>query len=266
METPMIIGIIQARMGSSRLPGKVLMDLEGEPVIARTYDRAARAKMLDRVLIATSTMEEDNPIAEFCERHSVPCYRGHGTDVLDRMYHAAKDNNAQIVVRITGDCPLIDPDVIDRCVQVFLQAQPPVDFVANRLPGHRTYPVGLDTEVCSFDALARAWSKADRAYQREHVMPFIYETPGRFRILCVDAHADYSHLRWTLDTEEDLILLREVYRRFEGRDTFSWVDVLALFEREPELSRLNAGVSQRSYQDEDRRFTGEKEERRSNDR
>ena len=261
----MVVGIIQARMGSSRLPGKVMMDLEGKPAIARAYARAARAESLDRVLIATGAAEEDDPIAAFCESQSIPCFRGHVTDVLDRMFHAAKENSAQIVVRITGDCPLIDPEVIDRCVQAFLTAHPPVDFVANRLPGHRTYPVGLDTEVCSFDALEQAWSKADQPYQREHVMPFIYEKPGRFRILCVDAQSDYSHLRWTLDTKEDLMLLREIYRRFDGRDTFSWLDVLALFEREPELSRLNAGVPQRTYQDEGTRFMGDKEERRSGD-
>ncbi|TFH32140.1 MAG: spore coat protein, partial [Anaerolineales bacterium] len=176
-----------------------------------------------------------------------------------------KENRAQIVVRITGDCPLIDPEVIDRCVQMFRQAQPPVDFAANRLPGHRTYPVGLDTEVCSFEALEQAWSRADQPYQREHVMPYLYEQPGRFRILCVDAQSDYSHLRWTLDTEEDLNLIREIYRRFNGRDNFSWLDVLRLFEREPELYRLNADVPQRTYQDEDKRSGGEKEEGSSGD-
>jgi spore coat polysaccharide biosynthesis protein SpsF len=181
------------------------------------------------------------------------------------MFQAAQKYEAQIVVRITGDCPLIDPEVIDQCVRVFLQAQPAVDFVANRLPGHLTFPVGLDTEVCSVEALKQAWSKADQPYQREHVMPFIYEEPGRFHVQCVDAQSNYSHLRWTLDTKEDLMLLREIYRRFDGRDTFSWLDVLALFEREPELSRLNAGVPQRTYQDEDTRFMGDKEERRSGD-
>ena len=266
MKTRVVVGIIQARMGSSRLPGKVMLDLEGQPVIARVYARVARAELLDHVLVATSTAEEDDPITVFCQSHSIPFFRGHSTDVLDRMYHAAKENRAEIVVRITGDCPLIDPDVIDQCVQVFLQAQPPVDFVANRLPGRRTYPVGLDTEVCSFDALEQAWSKATQQYQREHVMPFLYEDPSSFSVLCVDAQSDFSNLRWTLDTKEDLKLLREIYRRFDGRDTFSWLDVLALHEREPELARLNAGIPQRTYRDEDTRSLGDKEERRTGEK
>lgn len=120
MKTRKVVGIIQARMGSGRLPGKVLMDMGGKPTIARVYARAARAELLDRVLIATSTAEEDDPIAAFCESQSIPCFRGNATDVLDRMFRAAQTYKAQIVVRITGDCPLIDPKVIDQCVRLFL--------------------------------------------------------------------------------------------------------------------------------------------------
>jgi spore coat polysaccharide biosynthesis protein SpsF len=254
MEQQMVIGIIQARMGSSRLPGKVMLDLEGKPALARVHARAARAESLDKILVATSSEEEDDPIAAFCEDNSISCFRGHATDVLDRLFKAAKRNRAEIVVRITGDCPLIDPDVIDQCVNVFLQADPAVDMVANRLPEHKTFPVGLDTEVCSFEALEQAWTNADQPYQREHVLPYLYEEPARFRVLCIDAPSDYSYFRWTLDTKEDLQLLREIYRRFDGRDTFSWLDVLKLLEREPELSNLNADVPHRTYRDEDPRF------------
>jgi len=253
-----VVGIIQARMASSRLPGKVLLDLAGEPVLSRVYSRSNRANTLGHVLVATSSSGEDDAIAEFCANHAIDVFRGHPTDVLDRVYRAARLHDAHTVVRITADCPVIDPELIDETVRCFLQADPPVDFTANRLPGARTYPVGLDTEVCSIEALEQAWRQADQPYQREHVMPYLYEQPGRFSILVMDADADYSHLRWTLDTVEDLSLLRRIYQHFDGRDDFSWRDVLELVKCEPELALLNAGVPQKSYHDADPRFRRER--------
>ena len=170
-----------------------------------------------------------------------------------------------MVVRITADCPVIDPQVIDEVVTRFLtplegdaHAQVgsfPWDFAANRLPPPwgRTYPIGLDTEVCTYDGLKTAWEEATLPHQREHVMPFFYEQPERFRILLVNYREDLGKLRWTVDTPEDLELLRKIYARFDGRDDFSWLEVLALFEREPELARLNATVPHKHYRQVDTR-------------
>lgn len=246
-----ILAIIQARMGSTRLPGKVLQDIAGQPMLVRVITRARRARTVDQVVVATSTDPQDDPIAAVCEARGYPLYRGDHRDVLDRLYQAARTFHADVVVRLTADCPLIDPQVIDHTVEAFLEAG--VDFAANRLPPpwHRTYPIGLDTEVCTFAALEQAWRHADQPYQREHVMPYLYEEPGRFHTLVVDHDPDYGHLRWTVDTAEDLELVRQIYARFNGRDDFSWLEVLALFEREPALAEINAQVRHKRHGESD---------------
>jgi len=163
-------------------------------------------------------------------------------DVLDRFYGAARQAEADVIVRITADCPVIDPQVIDQVVEVFYATG--ADFACNRLPPpwHRTWPIGLDTEVCSFQGLERAWKEAVLPYEREHVMPFFYDQEGRFKVLVVDHDPDYGELRWTVDTAEDLNLLREIFTHFGGSDAFRWEDVLDLIEREPRLVQINAGI------------------------
>ncbi|OGO15457.1 MAG: hypothetical protein A2Y93_11985 [Chloroflexi bacterium RBG_13_68_17] len=245
-----ILAIIQARMGSTRLPGKILADIGGKPMLCRVVERARRAACLDGVLVATTTRAEDDAVEWLCRERGYVCTRGHPTDVLDRYYQAARQAAADVVVRLTADCPMIDPAVIDQVVGAFLAADPPVDFAANRLPDDRTFPIGLDTEVCTFAALARAWSEAGEPYQREHVMPYLYEAPGRFRIFLVRSARDHSHLRWTVDTAEDLELARRIYAHFGGRDDFTWGEVLALVEREPSLAAINAHVQQRTLGDQ----------------
>lgn len=244
-----VMAIIQARMGSTRLPGKILADLGGKPMLCRVVERARRASTLDGVLVATTTLAADDAVEALCRQHGYDVSRGHPTDVLDRYYQAARSARVDVVVRLTADCPVIDPAVIDQVVGAFLAADPPVDFAANRLPDERTFPIGLDTEVCTFAALERAWSEAEGPHHREHVMPYLYEAPGRFRVLLVRAERDLSHLRWTVDTAEDLELLRRIYARFGGQDDFAWTDVLALIEREPALAALNAHVRQRTLGD-----------------
>lgn len=241
--------IIQARMGSTRLPGKILADIGGQPMLARVVERARRASTLNGVMVATTTQPADDDVERLCRQRGYDVFRGHPTDVLDRYYQAARAAGADVVVRLTADCPVIDPAVIDKVVRAFLTADPPIDFAANRLPDDRSFPIGLDTEVCSFDALARAWAEARESYQREHVMPYLYETPGRFRTLLVRSERDLSHLRWTVDTAEDLELLRRIYAHFAGRDDFGWGEVLALMEREPSLAVINAHVPQRTLGD-----------------
>ncbi len=250
-ESKPVIGIIQARMGSKRLPGKVLKDIGGEPMLVRVVERAQRASTLDRVVVATSVDPQDDPIHEVCESCSYQCYRGEPLDLLDRYYQAAKEYGANAIVRITADCPMIDPAVIDQTVRAFLVADPPLDFVANRLPRNRTYPIGMDTEICSYKALEQAWREADQPYQREHVMPYLYEVEDRFRVAIVESDVDLSHHRWTVDTDEDLEFVRAVYDRFDNRDDFTMDDVLQLLAAEPELMEINREVRHKGMWDVD---------------
>ncbi len=242
MASPNIVAIIQARMASSRLPGKVLLDIIGEPMLARVVERVRRAETISAVAVATTTDISDDPIEALCKSRGYAVSRGSQFDVLDRYYQAAKQMQADVVVRVTADCPVIDPGVIDYTVNEFLRAG--VDFAANRLPPpwKRTYPIGLDTEVVSFANLERAWTDAKELHEREHVMPYFYDQEGRFQILVVDNDVDYGALRWTVDTVEDLELLRRIYAHFEGRDDFSWLELLAFMQSHPELGEINANV------------------------
>lgn len=287
------IAIIQARMSSSRLPGKVLMDIAGRPMLEHMLGRTMRAGTVDAIVVATTTDPSDDVLEQFCLAKGVPCYRGSLPDVLDRMYHAAIQFHADVVIRLTADCPLIDPAVIDLTVAAFLdkpvpQALPPSSlipdtpslitypnaFAANRLPPpwKRTLPIGLDVEVCSFDALERAWKEAEQVYQREHVMPYLYEgvaftqpdpstewyieqgaTPRGFRIALLNHHPDLGSLRWTVDTPADLEFVRQVFAHFEPFQVFGWRDVLALLQRQPKLAAINASVQHKSAFDVDER-------------
>lgn len=242
-----IVALIQARMTSTRLPGKVMQEISGEPMIWRVVERVRRARALTNTVVVTSVDPSDDPLAQFCAERGIPVFRGSLQDVLDRYIQAARAQAADVVVRITADCPVIDPGEIDHTVNEFLRSG--VDFAANRLPPPlgRTYPIGLDTEVCSMAALERAWQEADQKYQREHVMPYLYEVAGRFKVLRVDHDPNYGALRWTVDTPADLEFIRQVYARFNGRTDFTWLEILDLMQREPELAQINAGVGQKLY-------------------
>jgi spore coat polysaccharide biosynthesis protein SpsF len=272
------IAIIQARRAASRLPDKVLLDIGGEPMLVRVVERTKRAKTLDGVVVATSTDASDDAIEALCRQRGYALTRGSMFDVLDRYYQAARLYRADIIVRITADCPVIDPDVIDETVgALFGEYNPSIvvmepvsagsqiphsqfllpvfDFTANRLPPpwRRTYPIGLDTEVCTFSALETAWKEAVQPHQREHVMPFLYEQPERFRIRVVDCPIDQGALRWTVDTSEDMALVRRIYDHFGGRDDFSWLDVLSLVQSQPDLGQINAAVQHKDYRQTDHR-------------
>jgi spore coat polysaccharide biosynthesis protein SpsF len=236
-----VLAIIQARMGSTRLPGKVLLDLAGHSMLARVVRRARRAASVDDVLVATTNAPGDQPIVDECRRLDVGCFRGDEADVLDRYHQAAAAHRADVVVRITSDCPLVDPGVTDRVVRAFLDREP--DYASNTL--QRTYPRGLDTEVVAAAGLARAAREAVELYQRTHVMPYFYQNPDRFRLLSVTGDRDASGYRWTVDSPEDLQFVRAVYRRLEGDDTWSWHDVNNLLAVEPELAELNRNVRQK---------------------
>lgn len=236
-----IVAIIQARMGSTRLPGKVLMDIEGETVLSRVLRRLCRATLINDLLVATSDLPADDVIVDECRRCSVQVSRGDQDDVLDRYYHAAQMAKADIVVRITSDCPLIDPEITDKTIRAFLESG--VDYASNGL--RRTYPRGLDTEAMTFDALAKAWRQAQKPYEREHVTPYIYEHPDVFKLLAVTGDEDYSDHRWTLDTPEDLEFIRSVYGHMKERGSFSWRDVLNVLKEYPELVLINRSVAQK---------------------
>jgi spore coat polysaccharide biosynthesis protein SpsF len=241
-------------MASTRLPGKVLADLGGEPMLVRVVQRVSRATTLEEVIIATSWEDTDQPIAELCRVVGYNCFRGHPLDVLDRVFHAAQERKAEVVVRLTADCPLIDPGVLDRTVEYFLHHDPPLDFAANRLPRERTFPIGLDVEVASFSALEKAYNEAQEPAEREHVMPYLYGNPKMFRIGIYTCDRDLSEFRWTVDTVQDLELIRAVYHHFEGKDDFTWEQVLALFKAKPELKDINALIEHRTHLDFDDRF------------
>jgi spore coat polysaccharide biosynthesis protein SpsF len=250
---PRVVAVIQARMQSSRLPGKVLADIQGQPMLLRVVHRVQRAQSVDWVVVATTTSESDDPVEALCLAEELSCFRGDAVDVLDRVYSAAAAHDADVVVRITGDCPVIDPQIIDLTVRSFLETEPPVDLALNRFVDDRTFPVGLDTEVCSFEALETAWKEADQAYQREHVMPYLYDPPGRFRVLHVRNDEDLGSYRWTVDTVEDLAFIRGVFAHFAPDDKFDWREILALVRSRPDLAALNAGVKHKPLKSIDTR-------------
>jgi spore coat polysaccharide biosynthesis protein SpsF len=263
-----VVAIIQGRMSSSRLPGKILADIAGRPMLAHVYMRSSRAASVTGTIFATTTDASDDPVAEYCDFSGIPFRRGSLYDVLDRYYQTAQAAEADVVVRITADCPVIDPVLIDDVVRMVTDDR--VDFAANRLPPPwgRTYPIGLDVEACNFTALAKAWKEAGEPQQREHVMPYFYEgvqlntvnrrlqtgtSPRGFNIALLHHTTDFGDYRWTVDTAEDLEFIRQVYSRFDGCDDFSWKDVLELVHNEPDLMKINAGVQHKTLKDVDKR-------------
>jgi spore coat polysaccharide biosynthesis protein SpsF len=237
-----IVAIVQARMGSSRLPRKVLKDLGGATVLDRVLNRLGRSWLIQESVVATTIEPADDAIVEHCERTGRKVFRGSEQDVLDRYYQAAKYVNADVVVRITSDCPVIDPEVTDATVHAFLDRH--ADYASNVLV--RTYPRGLDTEVMTVQALERAWRESTKPYEREHVTPYIYENPQEFKLHGIENDTDCSGHRWTVDTPEDLQLLRAIYERFGGRDDFGWREVLKLVESDPSLAEINRNVVQKA--------------------
>jgi spore coat polysaccharide biosynthesis protein SpsF len=248
-----VVCIIQARMGSSRLPGKVLKDIGGKPMLGWVVERVRQCKKVDQVVVATTGDTWDEPICEYCRAESIACFRGNLFDVLDRYYQAAKEYRADVVVRVTADCPLIDPAVVDRTIAELQEKQ--LDFTANRLPPpfKRTFPIGLDVEVVSMAALSEAWENAKEQHEREHVMPYLYAGPRQFKTSVIDAPQDYGSQRWTVDTPEDLEFLRGIARLLNGRMDFTWMEILTLVQAHPELSLINATVQHKFMKDVDDR-------------
>ena len=233
-----VVALLQARTTSTRFPGKVLKPILGVPMLARQIERVRRAKLIDNLVVATSDDESDNDIACLCHSIGVDVHRGSLLDVLDRMTQAARFYEADWIVRLTGDCPLTDPGVIDAAIEMAVAGE--YDYVSNAL--EPTYPDGVDVEVLRAPVLECAWKEAKLASEREHVTPFIYKRPCRFRIGQLKAMDDSSHLRLTVDEPRDFELVSEIYERLYPCDpAFSLDDVLELMRREPELAARNAG-------------------------
>jgi spore coat polysaccharide biosynthesis protein SpsF len=236
---PRVVASIEARMGSSRLPGKVLSDIAGRPAMLRLLDRLRRAKSLDAIVVATTDQAADDPLAHTVQSAGIRCYRGSEDDVLNRVVEAHRMMESEIIVEVTGDCPLLDPLVIDLGVNTFLAHD--VDVVANVV--RPSYPMGVDVQVFRFAALAEVERTIRDPAVREHVSLFFYDHPERFRILHLDAPAPYRapELRLQLDYPEDQQLIREIYRRLEPKYgvAFGTPEIIELLAAEPALAEIN---------------------------
>jgi len=237
----MIAAIIQASTGSKRLPGKVLADIERKPMLSHIIDRIKETQV-DNIIVATTLDDADIAIMEIATLNTVSYFANGDTintkNLLDKYYQAARMANANIIVRITADCPLIDPQIVDTIIYRFLKGD--CDYTSNVMEHERTYPDGLDTEVFGFKALETAWRNATSTYDLEHVTPYIHHHPDKFRIVHVKNNIDLSSLRWTVDHTEDLEFVRHVYHNLyrEGQ-CFYMQDVLNLLQEHPELTGIN---------------------------
>jgi len=235
--TTKVVAVLQARASSSRLPGKVLLPILGQPMLLRQIERVRRAKRIDALVVASSTDPSDDPIEAACKAAGLGCFRGSLDDVLDRFYQAARPFRPEHVVRLTGDCPLAEPEVIDLAVERHLREG--ADFTSNAL--EPTYPDGLDVEVARWPVLETAWREATLKSHREHVMPFIHSQPQRFKRVALKQERDLSKLRWTVDEPQDFAVVKAIYEAlYPTNPAFGMNDVLALLEQKPELGQLNS--------------------------
>ncbi len=231
-----VVAIIQARMGSTRLPGKMMKDINGTPMVQFVVESVKKTKKVDEVWLATTVNPEDEVLARWAEENNVLLYRGSSDDVLDRYYQTGKLAGADVIVRVTGDCPLIDPSVIDQVVEEFLKGG--ADYVCNTQPP--TFPDGLDVEVCSFAAIEKAWKEAELSSEREHVMPYIWKHPELFRIKNVVHDPDWSHYRLTLDTVEDFELIGKVIIECKKQNAYNMNTVIKILTEHPEWLDINS--------------------------
>jgi spore coat polysaccharide biosynthesis protein SpsF len=235
----MIVGIVQARMSSTRLPGKVLMPLVGRPMLARQIERLRRAQRIDPLIVATTVDPADEAIATLSSELSVESHRGSSEDVLDRYFKAALPHAPSHVVRLTADCPLTDWKLIDRTVDFALAGS--FDYASNAL--RPTWPDGLDVEVMTFAALETAWREAADPVEREHVTPFLVRHPERFRLGSLEAEVDLSAMRWTVDEPRDFEFVSRIYEAlYPVNPAFTTDDILAFLRQKPELLQINSGI------------------------
>lgn len=233
--------IIQARVGSTRFRGKVLKNILGKPVLIHIIERVRNMKTVDNITIATTTLKGDDLIVRNVKDYdkTIGVFRGKSDDVLDRYYQSAKELESGVIVRITSDNPLIDPQVSDLVVKTFLENE--CDYCCNNLP--RTFPIGLDTEVFSFESLEKMWKGAKKQHEREHVTPYIRENSNKFSIINVENDTNLSHMRWTMDYKEDFDFINAVYRQlYNDKKKFLMDDVLNLLKKYPSLTEINKNI------------------------
>ena len=232
-----VVAIVQARMSSSRLPGKVLDILAGKPVLYHIHERISECRLIDEIVIATSQEPSDEAINKFCQNHHIPCFRGSLDDVLDRFYQAAVNYKADVIVRITGDCPLIDPVIVDAVVAGFLGGE----YDSFGLGGE--FPDGLDCTVFSFGAIETAWKEAGLPSEREHVGPYIEKNPNIFKNGALTLYSGLSFMRWTLDEQADLELLKIVFDQlYREGSVFYTHEILEFVKANPQIAKINAGI------------------------
>ena len=235
-------------MGSSRLPGKVLLPLADKPLLLRMYERVNLSKYAGDIVVAITEDENDDQLFKLCHQNNIKVFRGHSLDLLDRHYKAAKTFKADVVIKIPSDCPLIDPEIIDKVILYYINNKENFDFVSNLHPP--SYPDGNDVEVMSFETLENAWINAKKDFEREHTTPYIWENPDKFKIGNVvwETGLDYSmNHRFTIDYKEDYQFIKRVYDElFEQNNRFGLKDILLLLEKKPEIKKINqmyAGVN-----------------------
>lgn len=233
-----IIAIIQARTGSTRLPKKVLMEINGLTVLESLLHQLSYSKFLTKKIVATTTTNSDDILVKFLSSLGVDYFRGSESNVLDRYYQCAKYHCAQNIVRISGDAPFIDPQIVDKTIEYFKSSN--FDYV-NNFNNKNRYPVGAEVEVFTFKTLEEAWKNANKASEREHVTPYVYNNPQRFRIGHLEYVHDLSHLHWTVDRSEDLEFVKAIYKKI-NKSPILLEDILLLLEKEPELLEINNKV------------------------
>jgi len=248
----MITAIVQARMGSARLPGKVMMPVNGRPLLDYMIERLKRANILEKIVVATTNSRLDEQIVAWCEESEVACFQGDENDVLSRYYQCSKQFDASIVVRMTSDCPLIDPKIIDEVVQSYLD-RPDVEFSSNTVPLPCFYPDGMDVEVFSTDLLKKAYDDAQLPSEREHVTFFMWKT-GKFKTYRLDPPKDISQYRFTVDYPQDFEVIKAILEQlYVENQTFSLSDLIQFMNENPHLSALQKNIDryggwQKSYQ------------------
>jgi len=231
-------------MTSTRLPAKVMKQVLGKPLLEYQIERLKRVKLADQIVVATTINDTDQPIIDLCDRLSIPCYRGSEEDVLARYHGAAIANQADIVVRVTSDCPVIDPQVIDQAIQFYIDSHPKYDYVSNCLEG--SYPRGMDTEVFTFKVLDEAFYQATAQSDREHVTPFIYRQSNRYKLRQVNYFENQGDYRWTVDMPEDFELIKKIIENlYPFKPDFTLEDCLALLFQNPEWNMINKHIQQK---------------------
>ena len=238
-----MVAIIQARMGSTRLPGKILKKVQGKTLLEIQLERLRHSTLIQQVVVATTTLAKDDPVVDLCKQLNIDFYRGSEEDVLSRYYEAAVKFKANVIVRLTSDCPLIDPSIVDEVINIYF-SKIDIDYVSNTL--ERTYPRGLDVEIFSFKALQQAYLEAVLQSDREHVTPFLYSNPKLFVIESVKCKQDYSNFRWTVDTPEDFEMIKRIINElYRDNELFYMQDIVQMLATNPEWSKINAHIEQK---------------------